>query len=186
MAVGLGDYVRVVDRQMTPADVKSGLYYHHFRGLEGTVERLYADGAACVVVSHATLRPDMVARLKRAERVIKPRWKTLAPAMGTASSADTSTVSDAPQDGEELVAVADEAPEPPIEEVSDGRPSPGLKYAIVLKTEDLLTLRGGSQPVARETIPQALPTGVRVSEEQLKLAEARHMQELIARAEGRK
>ena len=70
MAVEEGNYVEVVDRTATPADAKAGLFYNHFRGLAGIVDRVYADGAVCVVVDHATLTRDMLVRLKRAERVI--------------------------------------------------------------------------------------------------------------------
>src|SRR5690242_14384280 len=64
VAIELGNYVKVVDREATPADAKSGLFYNHFRNLAGVVDRIYDDGNLCVVVDHATLQRDMLARLK--------------------------------------------------------------------------------------------------------------------------
>ena len=41
-----GSPVRLSDREPTAADVKSGLFYPHYRGLMGTITKLYADGTA--------------------------------------------------------------------------------------------------------------------------------------------
>ncbi len=36
-----GDRVQVVDREANAADVKSSLFYNHYRGLVGTVQKVY-------------------------------------------------------------------------------------------------------------------------------------------------
>ena len=45
-----GAPVRLSDRETTAADVKSGLFYPHYRGLTGTIVKLYADGTATVTI----------------------------------------------------------------------------------------------------------------------------------------
>jgi hypothetical protein len=40
-----GECVRIVERVATAADIKSGLYFNHYRNLAGTVFKLYGDGA---------------------------------------------------------------------------------------------------------------------------------------------
>ena len=45
-----GDRVRIVDREVTPEDVKSGLFYNHFRGLVGTIQKIYDEKEAAVVI----------------------------------------------------------------------------------------------------------------------------------------
>lgn len=39
-----GDRIRVVDRAQTNSDAKTGLYYNYYRGLTGTIFKLYGDG----------------------------------------------------------------------------------------------------------------------------------------------
>jgi hypothetical protein len=39
-----GECVRIVDRPATAADLKSGLFYNHYRNLAGTVFKLYGTG----------------------------------------------------------------------------------------------------------------------------------------------
>lgn len=176
MAVQLGDRVQVVDRAPTAADLKAGLFYNHFRNLDGVVDRIYADGNLCVIVDHATLSRDMMARLKRAERHIKPRWKPLgAQATGSEPAGDGTSpeASTAEEDmagesevGDEIDAedgeasAADAAAEagaaeaklgftgavetgaaPETDDPEDIRVNPGLKYAIVLRPDDVMVAR---------------------------------------------
>ena len=59
MPVKIGDMVQVLDREPTQADVKSGLFYNHFRNLTGTVERIYEDSTVCVNVDIASLSREI-------------------------------------------------------------------------------------------------------------------------------
>lgn len=165
MAIEVGEMVQVVDRAATPADVKGGLFYNHFRNLTGVVDRVYADGALCIIVDYASLRSDMLSRLKRAERVIKPRWKPLgagvpaaAPATnaresddgaGDGNGADTAPTGDE-IGGEEpfIVTAPTEEPPPEVDDADNGKTPQGLRYAIVVKAEDVRVAKGGAQGAA--------------------------------------
>ncbi len=68
-----GDYVRVVEREQTPADVKSGLYYPFFAGLSGTVDRIY-DTEVCIKVDLDTLPKDVLKRHLSIQDSIKRKW----------------------------------------------------------------------------------------------------------------
>jgi len=60
-----GECVRIVDRPVTAADVKSGLFYNHYRNLAGTVFKLYGAGQtqqAAIDVMHETLPPEVAER----------------------------------------------------------------------------------------------------------------------------
>src|SRR5438045_2740141 len=60
-----GDAVRIVKRSPSAADVKSGLYYHYYGGLAGTVFKLYGNGEtaqAAVDVDIETLPEDVARR----------------------------------------------------------------------------------------------------------------------------
>jgi hypothetical protein len=46
-----GDRVRVVDRDVTAADVKSQLFFEHYRGLVGNVRKIYADSTIAVAIA---------------------------------------------------------------------------------------------------------------------------------------
>ena len=45
-----GDRVEIVDRDATAEDVKSGLFYNHFRGLTGTVQKLHSSEEVSVEI----------------------------------------------------------------------------------------------------------------------------------------
>jgi len=45
-----GKRVRVADRDVTAADIKSQMFYEHYRGLVGNVRKIYADNTASVIV----------------------------------------------------------------------------------------------------------------------------------------
>jgi hypothetical protein len=57
-----GDSVKVSDRESTPADIKSQLFYEHYRGLTGTVAKVYADGTASVNIDPETLPSQLSGR----------------------------------------------------------------------------------------------------------------------------
>jgi hypothetical protein len=72
--VKVGDRVRVVDREPTPADVKSGLYYGYFRDLVGVIERVYDDNTVCVDVDIETLPEDVLLRHKDIQTAARDKW----------------------------------------------------------------------------------------------------------------
>ncbi len=156
MAIEVGATVQVVDRAASAADVKGGMFYNHFRNLTGVVDRVYADGALCIIVDYPSLRPDMLTRLKRAERVIKPRWKPLGantpaapPAPVAAEGAEGEDAGS--QTGDEIgdiepFTVTAPAEEPPAEEEEENGKTPqGLRYAIVVRAEDVHVTRPGQR-----------------------------------------
>ena len=59
-----GDRVRIVDREATAEDLKSGLFYNHFRGVSGTVQKVYATEVA-VEVDQSTLSEAVATRESR-------------------------------------------------------------------------------------------------------------------------
>ena len=68
-----GDHVRITDRIPTPHDLKSGLYYSHFRGLAGTIQKVYGDLAA-VEVDHDSLPADVLKRHTEVRNQMFARW----------------------------------------------------------------------------------------------------------------
>lgn len=69
-----GDRVKVVDRDMTTADVKSGLFYDYFRNLTGAVERVYDDNSVCLRVDMDSLPENVQIRHGEVEEATKKRW----------------------------------------------------------------------------------------------------------------
>jgi ribosomal protein L21E len=68
-----GDRVRIVDRDATAEDLKSGLYYNHFRGVTGTVQKMYATEVA-VEVDQATLNEAVAVRHNEMQEQMKNKW----------------------------------------------------------------------------------------------------------------
>jgi hypothetical protein len=69
-----GNRVKIVDREMTAADVKSGLFYDYFRNLRGTVERVYEDKSACVRIDLDSLPDDVRQRHIEVQEAVRDRW----------------------------------------------------------------------------------------------------------------
>lgn len=74
MALKVGDAVRVVDREATLADVKTGLFYNHFRNLSGIVERIYEDKTVCIDVELGTLPKDVAERHTEIGKEMRDKW----------------------------------------------------------------------------------------------------------------
>ena len=68
-----GDYVRIVDREVTPADTKGGMYYPYFRGLAGVVDKIY-DKEICVRVDTESLPEGILKRHLDVQESIKKKW----------------------------------------------------------------------------------------------------------------
>ena len=68
-----GDYVRIVTREATPADVKGGLFYPHFCGLSGVVDRIYGD-EICLKVDQDSLPETVRKRHVDVQESIRRKW----------------------------------------------------------------------------------------------------------------
>jgi len=68
-----GDYVKIIEREQTPADIKSGGYYPYFGGLSGLVDRIY-DDSVCVKVEPDTLPTAVLKRHLEIQESIRRKW----------------------------------------------------------------------------------------------------------------
>jgi hypothetical protein len=73
-AAKTGERVRVIEREVTPDDVKSGLYYAYFAGLTGMIDRTYDDGSVCVDVDLESLTEEMRTRHISIQEGERKRW----------------------------------------------------------------------------------------------------------------
>jgi len=69
-----GDSVRVADRDAAGADAKSGLFYPHYRGLTGTLTKIYPDGTAAVTVDPESLPDEIRARHRAGSAAQRQKW----------------------------------------------------------------------------------------------------------------
>ena len=69
-----GERVQVVDREANAEDVKSGLFYNHFRGLTGTVQKIYATQEAVVDVEQESMTEAIVKRHIEVQEAMKAKW----------------------------------------------------------------------------------------------------------------
>lgn len=69
-----GDTVRVSDREPVTADTRSGLFYPHYRGLTGTLAKVYGDGTASVTVDLESLPEDARARHEAGVQKTRQKW----------------------------------------------------------------------------------------------------------------
>jgi len=72
--IRVGDRVKVVDREVNAADVKSGLFYDYFRNLTGTAQHVYDDNTVCVQVDLDSLPEDVHKRHLEVQESVKRRW----------------------------------------------------------------------------------------------------------------
>ena len=69
-----GDRIRVTDREQTAADIKSQLFYDHYRGLIGTIAKIYNDGTASVNVDQQALPKEIGKRHNDTAVGIRQKW----------------------------------------------------------------------------------------------------------------
>lgn len=69
-----GDAVQVVDREATPADEKASQFFNYFRNLTGTLERIYDDGKATIVVDNESLPAEILERHKELTEKARSKW----------------------------------------------------------------------------------------------------------------
>ena len=72
--IAAGDTVQVADREAAGPDAKSGLFYPHYRGLTGTVAKVYPDGTTAVTVDPSSLPETMRARHKAGSEAQRQKW----------------------------------------------------------------------------------------------------------------
>lgn len=69
-----GDSVRLSDREQSAADIKSGLFYPHYRGLIGTVAKIYQDGTAAVTIDPVSLPDALRTRHQAGSEAQRRKW----------------------------------------------------------------------------------------------------------------
>ena len=69
-----GDYVQVADREPVSADAKTGLFYPHYRGVTGTLAKVYDDGTAAVTVSPESLPAEIRTRHHAGSEAQRLKW----------------------------------------------------------------------------------------------------------------
>jgi ribosomal protein L21E len=69
-----GDRVRVVTREPSDEDTKSGLYYRHFGGLTGTIQKVYSKTEVAVDVEHDSLTKEIRKRHEDVREQMKTKW----------------------------------------------------------------------------------------------------------------
>ena len=69
-----GDRVRIASRAATDEDVKSGLYYAHYAGLTGSIQKVYSKQEVAVEVDHESLAKDIRKRHEDVRDQMKTKW----------------------------------------------------------------------------------------------------------------
>ena len=69
-----GDRVRIADRPANPQDLKSGLFFNHYRGLPGSVQKVYKDLQVAVEVELDALPEDVWKRHMATRDQMRQRW----------------------------------------------------------------------------------------------------------------
>ena len=69
-----GAPVRLADRETTAADTRSGLFYPYYRGLTGTVVKIYADSTASVAIDAESLPEEIRKRHQTGTDAMRQKW----------------------------------------------------------------------------------------------------------------
>ena len=69
-----GDRVKVRTREATSQDLKSGLFFNHFSGLVGHVQKIYGDGQVAVAVELDALPEEIWKRHMQTRDQMRERW----------------------------------------------------------------------------------------------------------------
>lgn len=72
--VKAGDSVRIANRTATSQDIKTGLFFDHYRGLQGTVQKVYAAGEVAVSIDPETLPEDVWLRHMSTRDRMRDAW----------------------------------------------------------------------------------------------------------------
>ncbi len=69
-----GERVQVVDREATAEDVKSGLFYDYFRGLTGTIQKVYPTEEVAVELETESLSEAVAQRHHDVQEQMRTKW----------------------------------------------------------------------------------------------------------------
>ncbi len=69
-----GDLIEIVTREPNAEDVKSGIYYAHFGGLRGLVQKIYASGEAAIEVELESLPAEVATRHEEMRIQMQNKW----------------------------------------------------------------------------------------------------------------
>lgn len=69
-----GDRVQIVTREVTAEDAKTQLYYAHFGGLAGTIQKVYDSGDAAIQVDLESLQPEIAVRHEEMRLQMQNKW----------------------------------------------------------------------------------------------------------------
>lgn len=69
-----GTPVRLSEREANAADIKSQLFYPHYRGLTGTVTKTYADGTATITIDPDSLPSEIRVRHQAGTDAMRQKW----------------------------------------------------------------------------------------------------------------
>jgi hypothetical protein len=69
-----GDAVKISDRDPVTADNKNGLFYPHYRGLMGTLAKMYDDGTASITIDPVSLPETMRSRHEAGSEAQRRKW----------------------------------------------------------------------------------------------------------------
>jgi hypothetical protein len=72
--IKVGDNVQISNRPVTPQDIKTGLFFTHYRGLLGTVQKVYAGGEVAVSIDPETLPEDVWLRHMSTRDRMRDAW----------------------------------------------------------------------------------------------------------------
>ena len=72
--VKAGDCVRIQNRNATAQDLKSGLFYDYYRGLTGSVQRVFQAGEVAVEIDPESLPEDIWKRHMATRDQMRERW----------------------------------------------------------------------------------------------------------------
>jgi len=69
-----GDRVRVVNREPTPEEIKAGTFFNHYRDLVGTIQKIYEEKEAAIVVDPQSLPEGISKRHVETEEQMRTKW----------------------------------------------------------------------------------------------------------------
>jgi len=174
-----GDRVVIVDRPVTAADRKSGLFYNHFRGLHGSVDQIYEEaGEVCVEVDLESLPPEFGHRHLEIQEQARQKW------LDSLSEQERRSI---PAEHRELrhkytviVAPEDLAPEP------RGKERKPAAHSNTAEATARPQAGGADRPsgAAPAEASAAAATARRATEADLAAQEEAHLQELRRRTQG--
>jgi hypothetical protein len=73
-AIKQNDHVRIVAREVTPDDTKSGTYFEHYAGLTATVLKIYDNGDCVLDVDTESLTKEVRVRHDSIRDQMKTKW----------------------------------------------------------------------------------------------------------------